>query len=113
MSKEPISQDKFLWVKEKLDYYRLPTNFPFEATPLLHQLLTLIANSGEIYHNQRPLSNDNIHNNCLDSALKYAMSNLVKENNKLHLDLITAREEIQSLLHSLDKKRVNTTSNQL
>ncbi len=32
----------FLEVKERLDYYRLPTVFPFEALDLLSQLLGLV-----------------------------------------------------------------------
>lgn len=32
----------FLEVKERLDYYRLPTIFPFEALDLLSQILTLL-----------------------------------------------------------------------
>lgn len=32
----------FLDVKEKLDYYRLPTVFPYEAVDLLSQILSLL-----------------------------------------------------------------------
>lgn len=35
-------EQKFLEVKEGLDYYRLPTIFPFEATDLLWQLLAVL-----------------------------------------------------------------------
>lgn len=46
MSKERISQELFMRVKEKLDYYHLPTTFPFEAAPLLNKLISLVENQG-------------------------------------------------------------------
>lgn len=35
------------------------------------------------------------------------MGHVIKENNKLHMDLMTAREEIQSLQHQLYKIEAN------
>jgi hypothetical protein len=35
-------QHTFLHVKKRLDFYRLPTNFPIDATNLLSRLLQLI-----------------------------------------------------------------------
>ena len=35
-------EQKFLAVKEKLDYHRLPTVFPIEATDLLQRVLALV-----------------------------------------------------------------------
>ena len=46
MSTEKVSQQLFMKVKERLDYYRLPATFPFEATPLLNKLLNLLDNKG-------------------------------------------------------------------
>lgn len=37
---EKITQNQFLAVKEKLDYHRLPSSFPIEATPLLAKILS-------------------------------------------------------------------------
>jgi hypothetical protein len=37
-----IDQTKFLYVKERLDFYRLPVSFPVEATELLHKLIGLL-----------------------------------------------------------------------
>jgi len=45
MSTEKVSQQLFLKVKEKLDYYCLPTSFPIEATHLLSKLINLIDSS--------------------------------------------------------------------
>lgn len=42
MSGQKVSQNLFIQVKEKLDYYHLPSNFPIEATHLLSKLLNLI-----------------------------------------------------------------------
>jgi hypothetical protein len=42
MSGEKISQELFLSVKERLDYYHLPTTFPIEATQLLSKLIKLV-----------------------------------------------------------------------
>lgn len=42
MSLEKVSQSLFMSVKEKLDYHRLPAQFPIEATPLISKLLSLI-----------------------------------------------------------------------
>jgi hypothetical protein len=39
---DKISQELFLDVKERLDYYHLPTTFPIEATPLLSKLIKLV-----------------------------------------------------------------------
>jgi hypothetical protein len=42
MASEKVSQQLYLSVKEKLDNYRIPNNFPIEATPLLNKLISLI-----------------------------------------------------------------------
>lgn len=87
MSVEKISQEQFLKVKERLDYYRLPTNFPFEATPLLNRLLSLVdAPSSQPQNHQALLPPEQI-----SAALKYQIGQLVKENNQLHMNLIVAK----------------------
>jgi len=45
MSVPKVSQNLFLQVKEKLDYYHLPSSFPIEATHLISKLLTLVNSS--------------------------------------------------------------------
>lgn len=38
------TEKKYLLVKEKLDFLRLPTVFPTEATALLYSLINLVPN---------------------------------------------------------------------
>lgn len=51
MSLEKVSQALFMSVKEKLDYHRLPSHFPIEATPLISKLLFIIdhKSKGDTY----------------------------------------------------------------
>ena len=46
MSKDNVSQELFMSVKERLDRYRLPCTFPIEVTPLLDKLLNLVSAKG-------------------------------------------------------------------
>jgi hypothetical protein len=101
---DKISQELFLNVKERLDYYHLPTTFPIEATTLLSKLIKLIDGNQKQHQSQSlpaPLAEG------LSAALRHEMGHVVKENNKLHMDLMAAREEIQSLQHRLYKGEAN------
>jgi hypothetical protein len=42
MSKQNVPQELFIKVKERLDYHRLPAQFPIEATTLINKLLSRI-----------------------------------------------------------------------
>ena len=44
-------EQEFLYVKEKLDYYEMPTLFPQEATKLISKLLQKLDNNTN-KHNQ-------------------------------------------------------------
>ena len=37
-----LDQAKFMQVKERLDFYRLPSSFPIESTELLHKLILML-----------------------------------------------------------------------
>lgn len=74
-------------VKEQLDYHRLPTSFPIEATHLLAKVLSLIeCQSGN------PPSEAVAAGESLSTALKHEMGKVVKENNRLHMELICLQE---------------------
>lgn len=107
MSTDKVSQELFLSVKERLDYHHLPTTFPIEATPLLSKLIKLLDGNPKQpqVQNLPPQLAEG-----LSAALRHEMGHVVKENNKLHMDLMTAREEIQSLQHRLYKFEANKHS---
>jgi hypothetical protein len=89
MSAGNVSQELFLSVKERLDYHHLPTTFPVEATPLINKLIKLIDGNHKQPQGQSlpaPLAEG------LSAALRHEMGHVIKENNKLHTDLMTARE---------------------
>lgn len=89
MSGEKVSQELFLSVKERLDYYHLPTTFPIEATHLLSKLVKLVDSAN---HKQpQGLSSSSVLPEGLSAALRHEMGHVIKENNKLHMDLMTAR----------------------
>ena len=46
----------------------------------------------------------------MTAALKHEIARAVKENNKVHMDLIVAKEQIQSLEHQLFKFEANRNS---
>ena len=71
-----------------MDYYRLPTSFPPEATPLLLKVLNLV-DQGSGQGGSRSVVN--VGGESLSAALKHEMGGLLKENNKLHMDLMCAR----------------------
>ncbi len=87
-----INQPTFLHVKERLDYYRLPTNFPFEATNLLAKLLQMIdgernqkiyekenARYGELkLENQGCCGETSGFSSMVDEAVKLELSKHVK-----------------------------------
>ena len=74
-------EQKFLEVKEHLDYYRLPTSFPYEATDLLAKLLALIPRES---NKENIPSKGNSSSPHLPDALKLEISKTIKENNRLH-----------------------------
>ena len=76
-------------VKEKLDYYQLPTTFPAEATPLLHKLINLIDNGSAPSKSLQPTVQDS---ETVSAALKHEMAGLLRDNNRLHVDIMNARE---------------------
>lgn len=94
-------EQAFLEVKEKLDYYRLPTIFPIEATTLLQQILSLLDKSSS--NNKENFSFQQNGENGLDSALRHEIGKVVKENNGLHLQLMTAKEQVQNLNYRVSK----------
>lgn len=95
MSGEKVSQELFLGVKERLDYYHLPTTFPVEATHLLSKVIKLLDAAN--HQQPHPVSAPAPLPEGLSAALKHEMGHILKANNKLHMELMTAREEIQSL----------------
>ena len=101
----------FLEVKQKLDYYRLPTIFPVEATHLLQKILSLLD---QYASNQNNKENSFLVNQDggLDNALRHEIGKVVKENNQLHLELMTAKEQIQSLNYRLSKYTIERSDGQ-
>lgn len=91
-------------VKEQLDYHRLPTSFPIEATHLLGKVLSLIESES----NNPPVAVGA--GESLSTALKHEMGKVVKENNRLHMELICLQEEKQSLEHGFHKLQANKHS---
>lgn len=107
MSTDKVSQELFLSVKERLDYHHLPTTFPVEATPLLNKLIKLIDGNHKQHKQPQVQSLPAPLAEGLSAALRHEMGHVIKENNKLHMDLMAAREEIQSLQHRLYKYEAN------
>ena len=67
-------EQKFLEVKEHLDYYRLPTSFPYEATDLLAKLLAMIPRES----NKENIPSKNSSSPHLHDALKLEISKTLK-----------------------------------
>ncbi len=75
MSTAKVSQELFMKVKEKLDYHKLPAQFPIEATPLLSRLLSIIdAKSTHLHPNQTV----EWEGDSVSPALKHEINRLVK-----------------------------------
>lgn len=51
---EKLDHAGFMYVKERLDYYRIPSSFPIEATGLLTKLLGLLDehNKDKLYQKE-------------------------------------------------------------
>ncbi|CAM5999479.1 unnamed protein product [Sphagnum balticum] len=89
MSQEPLTQELFLRVKEALDRLHLRIPFPLEAAPLISKLITLVDRGGP---SAKSTEKSSLPASTLDLALKHQMAKIVKENNRLHLEIISARE---------------------
>ena len=94
----------FLEVKERLDYYRLPTIFPIEATNLLQKILTLLDKSSS--NNKENVGGVVNQDKGLDNALRHEIGKVVKENNELHFQLMSAKEQVQSLNYRISKHTI-------
>ena len=60
----------FLEVKERLDYYRLPTSFPIEATKLLHKILCLLDKKG-LSEKENFMKGNNSPSSALNDSLRF------------------------------------------